>query len=153
MTSRISVRKAAEADAEKIMEFNMAMALETEDKQLDPQTVGEGVRALFRHPEYGFYLIAETEGRIAGALMITNEWSDWRNGLFWWIQSVYVIPGYRRRGVYRSMYQAVRQMAENTPEVCGCRLYVEKENTAAQQTYKKLGMSETHYKMYEELFR
>lgn len=153
MTSRISVRKATEADAKKIMEFNMAMALETEDKQLDPQTVGEGVRALFRHPEYGFYLIAETEGRIAGTLMITNEWSDWRNGLFWWIQSVYVIPEYRRLGVYRSMYQTVRQMAENTPKVCGCRLYVEKENSAAQQTYRKLGMSETYYKMYEELFR
>lgn len=84
--------------------------------------------------------------------MITKEWSDWRNGLFWWIQSVYVKPEYRRQGIYRRMYRFVKDLAENHPEVCGCRLYVEKENTVAQSTYSALGMTETHYKLFEEEF-
>jgi len=151
MSNRTTVRKAKKSEAETLIQFNIAMALETEQKQLEKNKIGPGVKALFRKPEYGFYLVAEVQNRIVGSLMITKEWSDWRNSLFWWIQSVYVVPEYRRRGVYRMMYQKIRNLAKNNPEVCGCRLYVEKENIPAQKTYLNLGMSETHYKMFEEL--
>lgn len=152
MNPSITVRKASEDDVTSISQFNIQMAWETERKELDKQTITAGVRSLFHKPEYGFYMVAETGNEIVATLMITHEWSDWRNGLFWWIQSVYVKPDYRRQGIYRSMYDAVLKLAKNHPEVCGCRLYVEKENITAQKTYKALGMSETHYKMYEEIF-
>ncbi len=153
MSDQLSVRKAFESDFETLVQFNIAMALETEQKHLSRSKIESGVKRLFQKPEYGFYLVAEADRRIVGSLMVTKEWSDWRNGLFWWIQSVYVLPEYRRRGVYRSMYQKVGKMAKNHPEVCGSRLYVERENFAAQQTYTRLGMSKTHYIMFEELFR
>ncbi|HMB98596.1 MAG TPA: GNAT family N-acetyltransferase [Balneolaceae bacterium] len=146
------VRKAKKTDTDTLIQFNIAMALETEQKYLEEDKIRAGVKSLFKKPEYGFYLVAEMDGQIAGSLMITKEWSDWRNGLFWWIQSVYVLPVYRRKGVYRSMYRKIHDMAKNRPGVCGFRLYVEKENKSAQATYSNLGMSETNYKMYEELF-
>ena len=146
------VRKAKKADTDTLIQFNIAMALETEQKYLEEDKIRAGVKSLFKKPEYGFYLVAEMDGQIAGSLMITKEWSDWRNGLFWWIKSVYVLPVYRRKGVYRSMYRKIHDMAKNRPGVCGFRLYVEKENKSAQATYSNLGMSETNYKMYEELF-
>lgn len=146
------VRKAIKTEAEILVQFNIAMALETEQKHLEEDKIRIGVKSLFDKPEYGFYLAAEMDGQIVGSLMITKEWSDWRNGLFWWIQSVYVLPEYRRTGVYRSMYRKIHDMAKNRPDVCGFRLYVEKENKPAQKTYSNLGMSETDYKMYEELF-
>ncbi len=151
MKDRISIRKAAADDAEPIAEFNIAMAMETEQKKLERDRIEPGVKALFDHPEYGFYLVAESGDEIIGSLMVTKEWSDWRNGLFWWIQSVYVIPEFRRKGVYRAMYEKVKQLADQAENVCGFRLYVEKENTIAQQTYLSLGMDETHYKMFEEI--
>ena len=151
MKDRISIRKAAADDAEPIAEFNIAMAMETEQKKLERDRIEPGVKALFDHPEYGFYLVAESGDEIIGSLMVTKEWSDWRNGLFWWIQSVYVIPEFRRKGVYRAMYEKVKQLADQAENVCGFRLYVEKENTIAQQTYLSLGMEETHYKMFEEI--
>ena len=151
MKNRISIRKAAADDAEPIAEFNIAMAMETEQKKLERDRIEPGVKALFDHPEYGFYLVAESGDEIIGSLMVTKEWSDWRNGLFWWIQSVYVIPEFRRKGVYRAMYEKVKQLADQAENVCGFRLYVEKENTIAQQTYLSLGMDETHYKMFEEI--
>ncbi|REL38957.1 N-acetyltransferase [Rhodohalobacter sp. SW132] len=151
MKNRISIRKATADDAESIAEFNIAMAMETEQKKLERDGIEPGVKALFDHPEYGFYLVAESGDEIIGSLMVTKEWSDWRNGLFWWIQSVYVIPEFRRRGVYRAMYEKVKQLADQAETVCGFRLYVEKENTVAQQTYLSLGMKETHYKMFEEI--
>jgi ribosomal protein S18 acetylase RimI-like enzyme len=128
------------------------MALETERKELAKQKIESGVRGLINNPQYGFYLVAEEprENRVVGSLMITYEWSDWRNGLFWWIQSVYVIPEFRRRGVYRAMYHKVKELASGDPGVCGFRLYVEKENHTARQTYRDLGMSETNYRMFEE---
>lgn len=151
MKDRISIRKAAADDAEPIAEFNIAMAMETEQKKLERDRIEPGVKALFDHPEYGFYLVAESGDEIIGSLMVSKEWSDWRNGLFWWIQSVYVIPEFRRKGVYRAMYEKVKQLADQAENVCGFRLYVEKENTIAQQTYLSLGMEETHYKMFEEI--
>ena len=152
MNPTFQVRKATPKDAESIIQFNIAMAMETENKTLKREEIEPGVNGLFEKPEFGFYMVAESEGKVVGSLMITYEWSDWRNGLFWWIQSVYVKPEFRRQGIYRAMYETVLKLATNHTDVCGCRLYVEKENTLAQKTYKALGMSETHYKMYEEVF-
>lgn len=151
MSQRLLIRKATEADANTIMEFNIEMARETENKTLRRDEIEPGVKNLFTKPEYGFYLVAEDRGNAVASLMVTYEWSDWRNGIFWWIQSVYVRPGYRRQGVYRRMYEAIKRLGDNKPEVCGYRLYVEKENGIAQKTYKNLGMEETHYKMFEEM--
>ena len=127
------------------------MAEETEDKTLDPETVQAGVRSLFDDASHGFYLVAVREEEVVGSLMITTEWSDWRNGLFWWIQSVYVRPSARRSGVYTALHRAVRSRAEDADEVCGLRLYVERDNEAAQEAYDALGMTETSYRMYEEM--
>jgi len=144
------IRLATAADAAVLVEFNMAMALETEGKHLLPEVIGAGVRALLDNPAAGFYLLAETE-RVVAALMITKEWSDWRNGSFWWIQSVYVRPEARRQGVYRRLYRHVQDMAASDAKVCGFRLYVERENNSAQATYAALGMKETRYLVFEEL--
>jgi GNAT superfamily N-acetyltransferase len=147
----VSVRKAEARDAATIARFNAQMAFETEAKELIPEVIGAGVKRLLESPTLGFYLVAEHEGRVIACLMITNEWSDWRNGLFWWIQSVYVEKDFRRQGVYRRMYEHVREMAKADAGVCGFRLYVEKENEAAHATYGSLGMKETDYLLYEEL--
>jgi GNAT superfamily N-acetyltransferase len=151
MPDDIAVRAATRADADTLAQFNRAMADETEDKALDPETVRNGVEALFDDPSRGFYLVAEAEGRLVGSLMITTEWSDWRNGRFWWIQSVYVRPDARRRGVYRALHRAVRRRARDRTDVCGLRLYVERGNAAARETYEALGMTETAYRLYEEM--
>lgn len=144
------IRLATSADAAVLVEFNAAMALETEGKNLLPEVIGAGVRGLLDNPVAGFYVLAETE-RVLAALMITKEWSDWRNGSFWWIQSVYVRPEARRQGVYRRLYRHVQEMAAMDPQVCGFRLYVERENSAAQAAYAALGMKETRYFVFEEL--
>jgi len=127
------------------------MALETEDKVLLEEVARRGVAGLFANPSLGFYVVAEAGGEVIGALMITTEWSDWRNGSFWWVQSVYVRPDSRRQGVYRSLYRFVGDMANGDPDVCGFRLYVERENSTARQAYKALGMEETSYMMFEDL--
>lgn len=145
------VRQATPADAPLLIEFNCAMALETERKELLPEVIGAGVRALLANPAAGFYVVAESEGRVMGALLITKEWSDWRNGTFWWIQSVYVRPEARRRGVYKTLYRHVQDLASNDPGVCGFRLYVERDNARALETYRALGMEQTHYLVFEEL--
>lgn len=145
------LRIATVADAAVIAKYNTAMARETENLGLRPERIEAGVQHLLRHPELGFYLVAERGDAVVGCLLVTTEWSDWRNGLFWWIQSVYVHPDHRRSGIYRRMYAKVKSLAEQTPNVCGFRLYVEQENLRAQQTYARLGMSETHYRIYEEL--
>ncbi|UTW44451.1 GNAT family N-acetyltransferase [bacterium SCSIO 12696] len=144
------IREATEADRDSLVAFNCAMALETEDKVLPRDTVAAGVANLLQRPELGFYLVAEESGEVVASLMITGEWSDWRNGLFWWIQSVYVRPEYRRRGIYRQLYQEVERLAQERGDVCGFRLYVERDNLRAQQTYRALGMEETVYQMYEQ---
>ena len=128
------------------------MALETEDMALDPATVGPGVEAVLADSSLGFYLVAEIDGHPAGQLMVTYEWSDWRNGLWWWIQSVYVRPEYRRRGVYSALHRHVADEARASGGVCGLRLYVEQENTTAQQVYRSLEMYPTRYHMYEVEF-
>ena len=145
-----TIRAATPADIETIASFNEAMATETEGKTLDPATIRAGVRGLFARPDLGFYIVAEDGGRIVGQLMITYEWSDWRDGVFWWIQSVYVRPEVRGKGVYRALHEHVRAMAKDAGGVCGFRLYVEKENAAAQETYRRLGMHETPYVLFEE---
>lgn len=151
MAQRIEIRPAEFADSEKIIEFNRRMAEETEGTKLDPDVLCSGVKAVLEEPKHGFYLIAVADGQVAGCLLVTTEWSDWRNGEFWWIQSVYVEPEFRRRGVFRSLYEATRQRAEKSDRVCGFRLYVERENVQAQETYTRLGMRETAYRMLETL--
>ena len=144
------IRSAVVADAPALAEFNRAMARETEERELNPQAVARGVRAVFDDPSRGFYLVAEIGGELAAALMVTTEWSDWRNGAFWWIQSVYVAPQWRRRGLYRMLHRHLQEMAARDQTACGLRLYVERENHAAQKTYASLGMEETRYKMFEQ---
>jgi ribosomal protein S18 acetylase RimI-like enzyme len=153
MTSTIVVRPATPPDAPLLVEFNRAMAAESEDKGLDLEILTRGVNHLLAHPAEGFYLIGERDGQVAGSLMVTFEWSDWRCGRFWWIQSVYVAPDQRRRGVYRAMHDLVRRRALEDPQACGLRLYVERDNDGAMATYRTLGMDETHYRLYEEEFR
>lgn len=144
------VRQANQTDADSLVEFNQAMALETEGKRLDAETLRGGVQAVFADEQRkGFYLVAEAENKIVGGLMVTFEWSDWRNSWFWWIQSVYVLPEARGAGVYRRLYERVVEKARAQSDVCGIRLYVEQENTAAQAVYEKLGMDQSHYLMYE----
>ena len=147
--SSIEIRKAVDADAAALTGFNIAMALETEHKQLSRDLVTSGVAQMLSRLDLGFYLVAEVDGKVAGCLGVTFEWSDWRSGLFWWVQSVYVEPEQRRKGVFRALYEYVIEMARGQASVCGVRLYVEKENTNAQQTYRSLGMSETGYRLYE----
>lgn len=151
MSDEVTIRRATADDAETIACFNEAMATETEDKGLDADTVRAGVRAVFEQDRGAFYLVAERDDRIVGALMVTREWSDWRNSDFWWIQSVYVRPEARRTGVYRALHEAVRIRAHDAEAVCGLRLYVEKDNTTARRTYEALGMEKPSYTMYEEM--
>ncbi len=149
-TTAPRIRDATSADIDLLVQFNAAMARETEAKTLDPMVVQAGVAAVLAEPRRGFYLIAEHAGEIAGCLMITYEWSDWRNGDWWWLQSVYVHPDCRRAGVFRALYAEVERRAGLGTGVAGVRLYVERDNSRAQGTYASLGMSETHYRMYEK---
>ena len=156
MSDSVSVRAADLNDLTLLVEFNCAMAVESEDKGLNNDILRRGIAYLMGHPAEGFYLVAEMRtqhaAEVVGALMVTFEWSDWRCGRFWWIQSVYVSPGHRRKGVYSTLHQSVRQQALADPEACGIRLYVEKENLGAQATYASLGMTQTAYRLYEEEF-
>ena len=151
MSVELTFRRGELRDADTIAAFNAAMALETEGKELIPEVIGAGVRRLLETPSRGFYIVAEHGGRIVACLMLTNEWSDWRNGMFWWIQSVYVEKDFRRQGVYRRMYEHVRELAKSEPGICGFRLYMEKDNEVANATYTSLGTKETDYLLYEEL--
>ena len=151
MPEAITIRLAKQDDAPHLVQFNQAMARETENKDLNEDILSSGVRGLLNNPGLGFYVVAELGNEVVGSLMVTMEWSDWRNGLFWWIQSVYILPAHRRKGIYRRLYEFVKARASEDPHVCGFRLYVERDNTTAQRTYEVLGMEETPYKMYEEL--
>jgi GNAT superfamily N-acetyltransferase len=148
----IVVRLATTAEAPVIAAANAAMARETEGLELDPDRLRAGVAAVLTDPAKGTYWVAEYGGRFAGQLLITYEWSDWRNGLFWWVQSVYVMSQARGHGVYRSLYQYVRNQARSTPGVCGLRLYVEEHNTPAQEVYLRQGMKKTAYLVFEDDF-
>lgn len=147
--SNLIIRKATIEDLNQIAEFNTAMALETENKILDPAIAKEGVRRLLVQPQYGFYLLAEKDHNLIGQLMITYEWTDWRNGLFWWIQSVYVRPEHRGKGIYKALYHWILQESKHTLDVKGIRLYVDQSNTSAKNVYEKLGMKKAHYDLYE----
>ena len=149
----MNIRLAQREDAPALVEFNQAMALETEGKRLASETLKNGVEAVFEDQKKGFYVVAEDDDKnqIIGGLMVTFEWSDWRNAWFWWIQSVYIMPDFRGKGIYRLLYEFVKEKAAEAKNVCGFRLYVERENTGAQKVYEKLGMEESHYLMYEEL--
>ena len=145
------IRNATLADAPVLAEFNRNIALETENITLIPAVILSGVKAVLETPARGFYVVAEARGDLVASLMVTTEWSDWRNGQLWWIQSVYVTRPWRRRGIYRLLYNHVKQLAAKERNVCGFRLYVERENRAARKTYAALGMYQTPYAMYEEL--
>lgn len=142
------IRIATINDAPVIAQFQIAMAWETENKRLDPQTVDTAVRAVIEDPSRGFYLVNEVDGRVAGSLMITREWSDWRNTDIWYIQSVYVVPKERGKGVFRRLFDHVMNLAEQR-KVKLVRLYVETENERAQSTYESLGMKRLPYYMYQ----
>ena len=152
MVADIQIRRARASDAGFIVESNVAMAKETEGMALDEDVVRPSVAAVLADDALGFYLVAEIDGRPTAQLMVTYEWSDWRNGLWWWIQSVYVLPEFRRQGVYRALHRHVADVARQTGGVCGLRLYVEQENTTAQQVYQSLDMHHTRYHMYEVEF-
>ena len=147
----ISIRRATSADRPLLIEYNRAMALETEHKRLDETTLARGVAAVFDDSAKGFYLVADSTGEMVGQLMITTEWSDWRNGWFWWIQSVYVRPENRKQGVFRSLFQEAERLARAAGNVVGMRLYVERDNSNAQRTYERLGMYDTGYLVFEKL--
>jgi GNAT superfamily N-acetyltransferase len=145
-----TVRPATIHDAQAIVDFNLAMALETENLRLDPQILWAGVRAALADPLKATYFVGECDGKLAGVLMITHEWSDWRNGDIWWIQSVYVHPDFRRHGVFKAMYQHTEQAAKQSGAI-GLRLYVVDHNQAAQKTYERLGMHLSEYVVMENL--
>ncbi|WP_028566944.1 GNAT family N-acetyltransferase [Salisaeta longa] len=152
MPPPLSIRAATLDDLDTLVAFNQAMAAETEDKPLDAERLRAGVRAVLTDEAKGRYLLAQRGGRVVGGLLLTTEWSDWRNGQFWWIQSVYVRPEARRQGVYAALYAYVVSAARAAPDVCGLRLYVEKTNDTARATYGALGMRETSYRFYERTF-
>ncbi len=146
------IKAATADDAEALAEFNSLMAMETENLKLDPETVKNGVKRLLQRPEQGHYYIAWVDGERAGSAMITHEWSDWRDGQMWWIQSVFIEKVHRRKGVFRALYKHMAAQAKQSPDTCGLRLYVEQHNHGAQATYKAMGMQETHYRLYEQMF-
>lgn len=145
------IRPARPEDAPAIVDFQLRMARETEGLELDLATVTAGVEAVFNDPHKAAYYVAETGGRIVGGLMTTYEWSDWRNGMILWIQSVYVIPEERGQGIYRALYDHLKRRVEEDPDLKGIRLYVDKRNAAAQAVYRRLGMSREHYDTFEWL--
>jgi len=152
LNTEFTVRQATLADLDTLVDFNAAMALETEDKGLDLDVLRGGVATLLEDSSLGFYLLAESDGAVVGQLMVTTEWSDWRNAHFWWLQSLYVAPDFRRLGVFRLLYQRVCQQARDVGNVCGLRLYVERTNHRAQEAYVNMGMALSHYDMYEVEF-
>lgn len=144
----ILIRKATPSDAPSIIDFQLRMAWETEEMKLVPEILTKGVDAVFHDQSRGQYYVAEADGKVIASLLITNEWSDWRNCNVWWFQSVYVVPEFRRKGVFRKMYGHIRELAVQQG-IAGLRLYVETKNSKAQTTYEALGMSSEHYAFYE----
>ena len=148
----LEIRDANPDDADIIATYNSNLAFETEGEGLAPELVGPGVAAMLADASKGRYWVAEADGRVIGQIMVTYEWSDWRNGMIWWIQSVYVDSEYRRAGVFSALYRHVESLARNDPNVCGIRLYVNSRNERAQRTYESLGMDMTDYRVMEAMF-
>lgn len=146
----VEIRRANLGDVETIIEFNQALASETEGRQLNSGLLHDGVRAAVEDQSKCMYFVAECDEQVAGQLMITFEWSDWRNGWFWWIQSVYVSHEHRQRGIFRKLYEHVRAAGQAADDCCGIRLYVEKDNDVAQNAYSNLGMASPGYLVLEE---
>ena len=145
----IIVRDAGLADGSIIADFNSRLAAETEDRVLDPDLIVPGVAALLNDATKGRYWLAENNGQVIGQIMVTFEWSDWRNGMLWWIQSVYISQEYRRQGVFSTLYRHVESLARAAQDTCGLRLYVENNNLHAQETYLTLGMIRPGYQVME----
>lgn len=145
----INYRNATRSDASAIVDFQLAMARETEDLELDAEVTTKGVDAVFADASKGRYFVAESNGRVIASLMITYEWSDWRNGVVWWIQSVYVVPDFRQQRVYAGLYEHVKALIADDDSIRGIRLYVDERNTRAQQVYTRLGMNGEHYRVFE----
>jgi GNAT superfamily N-acetyltransferase len=156
MPNGLIVRPAKQSDLDVLVRFSAAMALETEGRRLDRRRLRLGTQAVLRKSEHGFYLVAEQKNRsakrVVGQLLVTFEWSDWRNAVFWWIQSVYVDAAWRRRGVYRRMHEAVLALAKKRGGVCGIRLYVERKNKVAKTAYAKVGLGASSYHVFESDF-
>ncbi|MGE0030308.1 MAG: N-acetyltransferase family protein [Steroidobacteraceae bacterium] len=149
----MKIRDATQADLEFIVAANMALASESEDQALDPTLLRPGVQAVLDDPALGRYYLAEAGGQPVGQLMTTYEWSDWRNGVFLWIQSVYVQPAHRGAGVFRALYQHLADLARNDARICGIRLYVDRENGRAREVYTRLGMHLSNYQVMETVYR
>jgi GNAT superfamily N-acetyltransferase len=147
--SNITYRDAHLSDGDAIVSFQIAMARETEDLDLDREVLARGVEAVFSDPQLGRYFIAESDSRVVASLLITYEWSDWRNGVVWWIQSVYVMPEFRRQRIYAGLYEHVKKIVDAESHVRGIRLYVDRRNTRAQEVYARLGMNGEHYQVFE----
>ncbi|WP_395680271.1 GNAT family N-acetyltransferase [Dokdonella sp.] len=153
MNEPLRIRDAVATDVAFLADCNAAMALETEHKELGRDVLERGIAAVFERPERGFYLVAERNGERLGCLLVTFEWSDWRNGNWWWLQSVYVVPPARRGGVFRALHDEVWRRLRLRPDAVGLRLYVERDNQRAQATYASLGMVETAYRLFEAVGR
>ncbi len=145
----VQIRIATEEDKDFIAAFQMKMAKETENLALDAETLNEGVLRVLRDPEKGKYFVADDNGRVVASLLITYEWSDWRNKWVWWIQSVFVLPEYRQKGVFKALYLHIKTWAQRDAEVAGIRLYVDKTNKKAIEVYRRLGMNGEHYRLFE----
>ena len=147
----IEIRKAKSSDSERIVELQLKMAQETEGLELNKDVVTKGVGAVFQHPAHGTYWVAEEKGEVLGVLLAIPEWSDWRNGTVLWIHSLYIVPEARGQGVFKKLYLNLKTQVQQSPELAGLRLYVDRQNTSAQKIYDKLGMNKEHYELYEWL--
>jgi GNAT superfamily N-acetyltransferase len=147
----VEIRKGERRDSGRIVEFQVRMAEETEGFKLDREVVIEGVRGVFEEPSRGTYWVAEQDGEISGVCLAIPEWSDWRNGMVLWIHSLYVVPEARGRGIFKKLYEHLKEQVEESEELVGLRLYVDKKNRLAQEVYERLGMSKDHYELYEWL--
>ena len=151
MISTVSYRKARASDAAVIVAFQVTMAMETERLRLDPTVVRKGVARVFRDPKMGHYFVATHGGKVIASVLVLKEWSDWRNGEVWWIHSLYVLPEFRRAGVFRGLYTLLRKRVLKSRSARGLRLYVDRSNLRAQKAYRKVGMSDEHYLLFEWL--